>query len=175
MYPGTEAAKRGAKELTSAAHDHAGGWATDVAEKTVPAEWAPKSIEGVQENVENGHREMRKLESHEGDSSRDRRAEEKALKCFESAWEDVKTLPVTVTDPDLQAQIQDLRKRVNERLADAYQTAGSINLKRYSITRAEKSRNKTCELEPQGKASRVLHRLTIEAKINGVFGWPVSH
>lgn len=173
VYPGTEAAKRGAKEQMTAAHDHAGG-ATDVAEKTVPAEWAPKSIEGVQKNVENGHREMRKLEGHEGDSSRDRRAAEKAIKYFESAWEDVKTLPVTATDPDLQAQIRGLRKRVKERLAEAYLTAGSIHLQRYSIPRAEEFCNRACELEPEEKANHALHRLIIEAKINGGFGWPVS-
>jgi len=171
LYPDTEAAKRGAKELMTTAHDHAGE-STDVAEKTVSVERAPKTIEGVKKDVEKGDSEMRKLKGHEGDSSRDRRAAEKAIKYFESAWKDVKTLPVTAPDPDLQAQAQELRKSVKERLANAYLTAGSIHLQRYSIPRAEEFCNKACELQPEDKANHALHRLIIEAKINqGGIGW----
>lgn len=170
QYPETRAAKRGAKELMTTAHDHAGE-STDVAEKTVPAEKAPKTIEALQKHLGKGDREMRKLKGHEGDSSRDRRAAEKAIRYFESAWEDVRTLPVTAPDPELEAKIRGLRKSVKERLVEAYLTAGSIHLQRYSIPRAEEFCNKACELEPDDKASHALHRLIIEAKINGGIGW----
>ena len=61
--------------------------------------------------------------------------------------------------------------RIEERLARAYLTAGSIHLQRYSIPRAEEYCNKACELQPEDKANHALHRLIIEAKIYGGYGW----
>jgi hypothetical protein len=110
LYLGTEDAKRGANGLTPAAHDHAGG-ASDMAQETKSVKWAPKTIEG--------DREMRELKSHEGDSTRNRRAVGKAIRHFAWDREGVKAPSVTVQDLDLQTQIQGTRRSVKGRLAEA--------------------------------------------------------
>jgi len=168
-YGSTKAAKE-AKSLLATTHAHAGA-ATDVAEKTVSEEKAPKVIKSLQKNLDKGHREADKLKGHEGDSSRDAKTADKAIRYFESAWKEIKTLPVTASDGELQATIKRLRKLGKERLVQAYLTAGSIHLQRYSIPRAEEYCNKACELAPDEKSTHALHRLIIEAKIYGSNGW----
>lgn len=168
-YGTTKAAKE-AKTLMATGHEHAGS-STDVAKKTVSEEKAPKVIESLEKNLEKGDREARKLSGHEGGSSRESKVADKAIRYFESAWDAIKTLPVTTSDAELQSTIQRLRQSGKERLAKAYLTAGSIHLQRYSIPRAEEYCNKACELQPEDKANHTLHRLIIEAKINGGYGW----
>ncbi len=168
-YGRTRAPKE-AKKLMATGHDHAGS-STDVAKETVSEEKAPKVIESLEKSLEKGDREARKLSGHEGDSSRDRKAADKAIRYFELAWEQIKTLPVTADDAELQSTIQRLRRSGKERLAKAYLTAGSIHLQRYSIPRAEEYCNKACELQPDDKANHKLHRLIIEAKINNGYSW----
>lgn len=168
-YGTTKAAKE-AKKLMGTGHEHAGASA-DVATKTVSEEKAPKLIESVEKDLERGDREARKLGGHEGDSSRDRRTAEKAIRYFESAWEKIKTLPVASQDAELQSNIRRLRQSGKARLANAYLSAGTIHLQAYSLPRAEEYCNKACELQPEDKASHALHRLIIEAKINGGYGW----
>lgn len=168
-YGTTEAAKE-AEKLMATGHEHADPSA-DVAEKTVSEEKAPKVTESVEKDLEKGDREARRLGGHEGDSSRDRKAAEKAIRYFESAWEKIKTLPVAAQDAELQDKIRRLRQSGKERLARAYLSAGSIHLQAYSLPRAEEYCNKACELQPEDKANHALHRLIIEAKINGGFGW----
>lgn len=168
-YGTTKAAKE-AKKLMGTGHEHAGASA-DVATKTVSEEKAPKLIESVEKDLERGDREARKLGGHEGDSSRDRRTAEKAIRYFESAWEKIKTLPVASQDAELQSNIRRLRQSGKARLAKAYLSAGTIHLQAYSLPRAEEYCNKACELQPEDKASHALHRLIIEAKINGGYGW----
>ena len=168
-YGTTKAAKE-AKKLMGTGHEHAGASA-DVATKTVSEEKAPKLIESVEKDLERGDRAARKLGGHEGDSSRDRRTAEKAIRYFESAWEKIKTLPVASQDAELQSNIRRLRQSGKARLAKAYLSAGTIHLQAYSLPRAEEYCNKACELQPEDKASHALHRLIIEAKINGGYGW----
>jgi tetratricopeptide (TPR) repeat protein len=168
-YGTTEAAKE-AKKLMATAHEHAGS-STEVAKKTVTEEKAPEVIESLKKDLEKGDRETRELGGHEGNSSRDRRAAEKAIRYYESAWEKIKTLPVAAQDTELHDKIRRLRESGKDRLTKAYLSAGSIHLQAYSLPRAEEYCNKACELQPEDKASHVLHRLIIEAKINGGYGW----
>lgn len=168
-YGTTKAAKE-AKKLMATGHEHAGS-STDVAKKTVSDEKAPKVIESVEKDLEKGGREARKLGGHEGDFSRDRKAAEKAIRYFESAWEKIRTLPVAAQDAELKDKIRRLRQSGKERLAKAYLSAGSIHLQAYSLPRAEEYCNKACELQPEDKAIHALHRLIIEAKINGGYAW----
>lgn len=171
LYPDTAAAKRGAKELMTTARARAGA-SVDVAEKTVSPDRAPKVISELRKDVEKGRKEMQKLQGHEGSSSRDSRAAKKAIREFESAWNMVKSLPVSVPDHELQTEITHLRKSVKEMLAQAYLTAGTIELQRYSIPNAEEFCNKACELQPEDKSNHQLHRLILEAKIyGGGIGW----
>lgn len=168
-YGTTKAAKE-AKRLMATAHERAGS-STDVAKKTVTEERAPKVIESLERDLEKGDRETRKLGGHEGNSSRDRRAADKAIRYYESAWDKIKTLPVAAQDKELLDKIRRLRESGKDRLTQAYLSAGSIHLQAYSLPRAEEYCNKACELQPEDKASHVLHRLIIEAKINGGYGW----
>ncbi len=168
-YGETRAAKE-AKKLMATAHEHAGESA-EVGKKTVSEEKAAKVITAIRKDLEKADREARKLRGHEGDSSRDRKAAERAIRYFESAWEKIKTLPVAAVDTELQATINRLRTSGKEKLVTAYLTAGSIHLQQYSIPRAEDYCNKACELDPEGKATHQLHRLIIEAKINDGIGW----
>lgn len=163
-YGKTRVAKE-AKKLMATGHEHAGASA-DVGKKTVSEESAPKVIASIEKELEKGNREARKLGGHEGDSSRDRKAAERAIRYFESAWEKIKTLPVAADDAELQAKINRLRSSGKEELVAAYLTAGSIHLQELSIPRAEDYCNEACELDPEGKATHQLHRLIIEAKIN---------
>ena len=163
-YGKTKAAKK-AKKLMATGHKHAGSSA-DVAKNTVSDQKAPKVIASLEKDLEKGNREARKLGGHEGASSRDAKAADRAIRYFESAWKKITTLPVAAKDAELQAKIQRLRQSGKERLAKAYLTAGSIHLQRYSIPRAEKYCNKACDLQPEDKSNHTLHRLIIEAKIN---------
>ena len=167
---GTTRAAKDAKKLMATAHEHAGS-STDVGKKTVSEDKAPKVIKSLERDLEKGNREARKLGGHEGNSSRDAKAADKAIRYFEAAWRKTMTLPVAATDPELQSKILHLRQSGKDRLVKAYLTAGSIHLQRYSIPRAEEYCNKACELQPEDKANHELHRLIIEAKINGGNGW----
>ena len=166
---GTTRAAKEAKKLMATGHEHAGA-STDIAKKTVSEKKAPKVIKSLEKSLEKGDRETRKLSGHEGNSSRDYKAADKAIRYFEVAWKQIKTLPVTVGDAELRSKIQRLRRSGKERLAKAYVTAGSIHLQRYSIPRAEGYCNKACELQPENKASHELHRRIIDAKIFGGYG-----
>lgn len=168
-YGKTKAAKE-AKKLMATGHEHAGESA-EVGKKTVSEEKAPKVIASIEKELEKGDREARKLRGHEGDSSRDRKAADRAIRYFESAWEKIKTLPVAAADTELQAKINRLRSSGKQKLVTAYLTAGSIHLQQYSIPRAEDYCNEACELDPEGKATHQLHRLIIEAKINDGLGF----
>lgn len=169
-YGKTKAAKE-AKKLMTTGHEHAGS-SSDVAKNTISDEKAPKVIAALEKDLAKGDREGHKLGGHEGDSSRDAKAADRAIRYFEAAWEKIKTLPVAANDAELRAKIQRLRDSGKERLAKAYLTAGSIHLQRYSIPRAEEYCNLACELQPDDKSNHQLHRLIIEAKINnGAYGW----
>jgi len=168
LYPKTKAAKEAGKLLESS-HKYA-GYSADVAEKTVSVEKVPKVLESLQKDLDRAERENRKLGGHAGSSSRERRAADRAIRYFESAWEKIRSLPVAVSDSELRARIQRLRESGKERLVQAYLRAGTMHLQQYSIPRAEEYCNKACELSPGDKANHILHRLIVEAKINNGFG-----
>jgi hypothetical protein len=169
-YGSTRAAKE-AQALLKTGRERAGDSA-DVAKETVTEEKAPKVIESIRKDLEKGEREALKLGGHEGSSSRDSKVADRAIRYFEAAWKRIMTLPVAAAAPELQAEIQRLRQSGKARLAQAYLTAGSIHLQRYSLPRAEEYCNKACALTPEDKANHDLHRLILQAKVySGGYGW----
>ncbi len=167
-YPGTKAAAR-AKKAIPGAHKLAGKW-TEVAEKLVSPEEAPRLLERIQSALAKGDMIRGKVGGHEGRlgiSSIQRRALDRAIHYYERAWKDAIRLPVAPDDEALKSRIESARSDVRKRLVDTNLEAASIQLQRRSIPKAEDYCNRACELAPESKKAHEIHRLILEAKAYG--------
>lgn len=164
-YPDSKAAKA-AKKLMLETHTTVGASAT-VATKTVSERDAPELVKKVTAHLAAGDKSFEAVRGHEGSTVAAQRAAERALVHYEKAWDGAKQLPVSVAAPELKAGIESLRTQAKAKLVEAYLTAGSIHLGRYSIPTAERYCNKACQLDPENKPNHELHGLILRAKTLG--------